>query len=120
MMVIFSLLQFDRTMMDNTPLLVMTTCARLSLAEQLASALLTQHLAACVNVLPAMTSFYSWQGELCQDQEHQLLIKTTQAQYGAVEQLITTLHDYDEPEVIALPITAGSAGYLSWLKEYCQ
>jgi periplasmic divalent cation tolerance protein len=77
--------------------------------------LVEAHLAACVNILPGLRSVYLWQGEIEAAQEQLLLIKSAQSQYAAIESAIKTLHPYQLPEIIALPIQQGSAEYLQWI-----
>ncbi|MCB9556120.1 MAG: divalent-cation tolerance protein CutA [Deltaproteobacteria bacterium] len=89
-------------------------------APQLARALVTERLAACVNMLPAVRSIYRWQGEICDDQEALLLIKTTAERFAALRDRLVELHSYDVPEVIALPVQGGNAPYLSWVRESCS
>lgn len=101
-------------------MLVLCTCDRQDIAESLAEQMVNKKLAACVSILPVMTSIYQWRGQLHRDQEYQLLIKIPAIQFPAIEKFISEQHPYDEPELIALPIIAGSPGYLSWLKESCS
>jgi periplasmic divalent cation tolerance protein len=84
-------------------------------AETLAHALVTEGLAACVNRLPGIESTFRWEGQVQQDRETLLLVKTTAPAYGALERRIRELHPYEVPEVIAVPIVRGSEPYLSWL-----
>ena len=84
--------------------------------ERIAEAVVGDRLAACVNIVGPMRSIYRWQGEVCRDEEHLLLIKTTQERYGELEARVKALHPYDVPEVVALPIEAGSAFYLAWVE----
>lgn len=86
-------------------------------ASGLARALVEQRLAACVNILPVVRSVYTWQGELCEEDEALLVIKTRAALLEDLRARVVALHSYDVPEVIALPITGGHAPYLSWLAE---
>ena len=86
-------------------------------AEKLARALVEEKLAACVNVVPGLRSFYSWQGKLEDEQEVQLLIKTRREHYRAVEAWLKEHHPYDEPEILALPVLHGSASYLAWIEK---
>jgi periplasmic divalent cation tolerance protein len=83
-------------------------------AIAIAQALVQEQLAACVSITP-MTSVYTWQSQLCQTQEWQLLIKTKRACFEALKQRVTELHSYDVPEIIATPIEAGSQNYLNWI-----
>ncbi len=84
-------------------------------AERIAQALVGEHLAACVNIVSPVRSIYYWEGQVQHDQELLLLIKTRAALFATVEQRVKQLHSYHTPEIIALPIAAGSAEYLQWL-----
>jgi periplasmic divalent cation tolerance protein len=94
---------------------VLVTAASQSEAETIAELLITSKLAACVNLLP-IRSIYSWKGELCRDEEWQLIIKTQLDQVASLEAKIREVHSYETPEVIAIPIVAGSREYLEWVK----
>ena len=96
-------------------LVVLVTVPSRDAGEQLAEALVGEALAACVNIVGPMRSIYRWQGEICRDDEHLLLIKTTSARYAALEARVRALHSYDNPEVVALSIERGAAAYLEWL-----
>jgi periplasmic divalent cation tolerance protein len=96
---------------------VLTTAGSEEEVGRIATALVERRLAACVQVLGPITSRYRWKGEVEQASEWQCLAKTTLARYQAVEEAIRELHPYDEPEIIATPIVAGSAGYLAWIDE---
>lgn len=93
---------------------VLTTTDGAELSDLIASELLSRHLAACVQVLD-IHSHYRWEGELRKDAEQLLLIKARTADFESIESVITQLHTYDEPEIIQLPITNGSHGYLDWI-----
>ncbi len=95
---------------------VLTTTPDPETAHRLAEGLVSRKLAACVQVLP-ITSFYTWKGELCRDAEHLLLAKTTTSRYPDVEAYIREHHPYEVPEIIRLPIEAGWAPYLAWVRE---
>ena len=97
-------------------LLVLCTCPP-EAAERLASALVEEQLAACVNVLPGIQSVYRWQGALERSAETLLLAKTTAERYPALETRLRELHPYDLPEIIALPVERGLPGYLAWVSE---
>ena len=85
--------------------------------RELATLLVEQRLAACVNALDKVTSTYRWRGRVQQDQETLLVIKTTIARYPAVEQAIRAHSKYELPEVLAIPVAAGSSAYLDWVGE---
>lgn len=95
---------------------VLVTAASRQEAEAIATSLVKSQLAACVSLLP-IQSIYTWQDELHQEQEWQLLIKTDLAQFQTLEAKIRELHSYEVPEIIALPIIAGSQLYLQWISE---
>lgn len=95
---------------------VLVTASSQQEAEAIATSLVKSQLAACVSLVP-IQSIYTWQGELHQDQEWQLLIKTDLAQFQTLEAKIRELHSYEVPEIIALPIVAGSHPYLNWISE---
>lgn len=99
------------------PIHVATTTADRADAERIAAALVAKQLAACVHVSGPIESTYRWKGQIETTQEWVCTIKTTREAYPQVEQAIRALHSYDEPEIVALPIVAGSAGYLKWLEE---
>jgi len=96
---------------------VLVTCPDRPTAERIARPLIEERLAACVNLLPGLTSIYRWEGALCQESETLLLIKTRRRRVPALARRIKTLHPYTVPELIALPIVTGSAPYLKWLRD---
>ena len=96
-------------------LVVITTTETKEDAERLAHLLVEGELAACVQVLPQITSIYRWQGKVEQAGETLLLIKTTRATYPQLETAIKENHAYQAPEIIALPVQAGLDEYLDWL-----
>lgn len=79
--------------------------------------LVEEGLAACVNVLPPMVSVYRWQGEIHQDTERQLVIKTRAERVEALTTRLKALHPYEIPECLVLPVVGGSDAYLTWLRE---
>ena len=97
--------------------LVLSTVAQAEDAERIARALVERRVAACVNVVPGLTSFYRWKGALQRDDERLLLIKTRRDGYAALEQALRSLHPYEVPEIVALPLEAGSAAYLAWIDQ---
>lgn len=99
-------------------LITLTTTAKTEEAESLANGLVESRLAACVQILPKMTSVYYWQGKVEKESEHLLLIKTLAEKYEAVEKYILDHHSYDTPEIVAIDAEKVSAGYLKWLTDY--
>ncbi len=96
---------------------VLTTAASAEEAGRIAELLVERRLAACVQVVGPITSRYRWQGAVEEEREWQCLAKTTRGAYEAVEAAIREVHSYDEPEIIATQIVAGSPGYLAWIEE---
>ena len=97
-------------------LLVVTNAPDRAVAQKIASALIEQRLAACVNVLAECTSVYRWKGAVEAAAEVPLLIKTRAEQYDAVEAAIRSLHPYELPEIIAFPVARGLPAYLDWVE----
>ena len=95
--------------------MVLTTVEALADGERLARLLVERGLATCVQVLPPMISIYRWQGRVERATESLLLVKTTRPRFADVEAAIKSHHPYETPEIIALPVEAGSTEYLSWL-----
>lgn len=103
--------------MESQALVVYCTCPDQGVATHIAEAVVSERLAACVNLVPGVTSIYHWQGEIQRDAELLLIIKTRHAVYPQLEARIIELHPYQVPEIIALPIQAGSAAYLAWMAD---
>lgn len=95
--------------------IVMTAIDSEAAAEALARQLVEARLAACVQVMP-VKSFYVWQGESRREAEYLLLVKTRAALYAQVETFIRIHHAYETPEILQVPVTAGAADYLQWLR----
>ena len=95
--------------------IVLSTCADREQAERIAHRLVDQHLAACVNILPGVQSIYRWQGAVESAAEVLLLIKTSGARSQDVQSTIASLHSYEVPEFLILPVLGGSDAYLAWL-----
>ena len=103
-------------MTDKIVLLV--TCSSASEARKIARSLVKRRLAACVNVLGTpVESIYWWKGKVESAKERVLVIKTSRSRFVAVQDEVRRLHGYDVPEIIGLPIVAGSRDYLSWIAE---
>lgn len=99
---------------------VYTTCGNITEAESIARNLIDNRLAACVNVVPGLLSYYRWQGKVENDAELLLMIKTAGSLIDEVRNALETLHSYDLPEMIVLPIIGGSPNYLEWLEQEVQ
>lgn len=95
--------------------LILCTCPDQHTADTIARQLITDKLAACVNILPGLTSIYEWQGAIETAQEHLLLIKSHQGRFAAIESAIKQLHPYQLPEIVAVAIERGSSDYLNWI-----
>ena len=96
---------------------ILCTCDSDVQAETIAAALVAERLAACVNILPPIRSIYRWKEVIEDARETLLLIKSTATRFTAISDRIHSLHSYDTPEVIALPILSGSEKYLAWIRE---
>ena len=89
-------------------------------ARRVAEALLEQRKAACVNIVPTVTSLFWWEDRIDSDQESLLIVKSKASLLDEIVSLVKGIHSYDVPEVIALPIIGGSADYLHWIGEVTQ
>jgi periplasmic divalent cation tolerance protein len=101
--------------MSNETLVVLCTLPDQEIAAGIAGTLVEEQLAACVNIIPGLTSVYRWEGAVQKDNEVLLLIKTGAAIYPQLEQRIRGLHPYELPEIIAVPIQTGQADYIQWI-----
>jgi len=95
--------------------IVYTLTPNIDEAKKIAHALVEKRLAACVNIIPGVTSIYEWQGEICEDGEFLVLAKTRQELFEEIKALILENHSYELPAVVMLPIVAGLEGYLEWV-----
>ena len=105
---------------NDKPVLVYTTFPSTEAAESVGRALVEARLAACVNILPGMTSIYRWEGAIARDSEAVMIIKTRGALASAVMEAVKSRHPYANPALVVLPIVDGSAEYLSWLNSETQ
>ncbi len=96
--------------------IVLCTTPDRETADMIASTLVAQQLAACVNILPGVTSFYRWEGAVEQSEELLLIIKTSQSVWPVLVAQIQALHPYELPEIVAVPINTGEAEYIQWLE----
>lgn len=100
---------------NDKPVLIYSTFPDAVLAETVGRALIEQSLCACVNILPAMTSIYSWEGKIATAHEAVLIIKTRTGLVEDVIAAVTTLHTYDVPALVVIPISGGADRYLEWI-----
>lgn len=98
-------------------LIVLTTVANSEDGELLARGIVERHLAACVQILPKMTSVYRWEGSVARDEEYLLMVKTSDERYAEVEKFLLENHPYETPEIVAIKAEHVSDGYLAWLTE---
>ena len=101
--------------MSDSRLVVLSTAPDDEVAAQLAATLVGDRLAACVNVVGGVRSFYRWEGQVQIDDEVLIIIKTDAAHLEQLTERLVSEHPYECPEVVALPIAGGYEGYLSWL-----
>lgn len=97
-------------------IVVLVTCPNREVGEKIARSLVEERLAACVNVVPGVTSIHRWEGKICRNPEVLLVIKTRRPRLPTLVRRVTALHPYSVPEIIALPIAGGLASYLSWVR----
>ena len=100
---------------NDKPVLIYTTFPSAEAAENVGAALVDARLAACVNVIPGMTSIYRWQGERHRDAETVMVIKTRRSAADAVVGEVKRRHTYSNPAVVVLPVEGGSPDFLSWI-----
>lgn len=96
-------------------IVVFMTAANREEADRLAEMLVGQRLAACVQILPGIESVYRWQGKVERQNEVLVIAKTTKYKFDELEREVRAIHSYETPEIVAVPLTAGSTGYLEWL-----
>jgi periplasmic divalent cation tolerance protein len=96
---------------------VFVTCGSEEEASTIAHALVEERLAACVNIVSPIRSIYRWEGKIWDEREWLLIIKTQEIRFQELEKRVKSLHPYQVPEIISLPIQAGSSSYLDWLEE---
>ena len=100
----------------NQYIQVVTTAGSKADAEAIARALVERRLAGCVQIIGPITSLYWWEGQIEEAEEYLCLAKTRQALFTTLEATIKSLHPYEVPEILAVPVAAGSQSYLDWLK----
>lgn len=96
---------------------VYVTCETSAQAENISRSLVEEKLAACVNILAPITSIYRWNDETQNSQEFPIIIKTRSDLFEKLEASVKKLHSYDNPCIVALPVSQGSEPFMSWIKE---
>lgn len=112
----FSRIRMEASSKIVPSIVVYVTVPNKELGKKLAGSIVKEKLAACVNLVPGVESVYEWQGEIQTDSEELLIIKTRESLLEALKEHVKANHEYDVPEVIAMPIVGGSPQYLEWLK----
>lgn len=101
-------------------IVLFTTCGSPDEAERLARMVVERRLAACVNILPPIRSIYRWRGNIEESAESLLLIKTSRPRFDELSEALRSAHSYEVPEILALPVVAGSPDYLDWLEKQTE
>lgn len=99
----------------NKYCVILITVPNEELAVKIANKLLEQKLAACINIIPQMRSLYTWENKICDDTELLMIIKTKPSAFENLKNEVKTLHSYDVPEIIMLPVENGLREYLQWI-----
>jgi periplasmic divalent cation tolerance protein len=98
-------------------IIVFVTAGKITEARRIARVLVEKRLAACVNIIPKISSVYRWKDRVQRDDEVLLIIKTRRSRFDALRRSIESLHSYEVPEIIAAPIIDGSINYLNWIEQ---
>lgn len=98
-------------------ILVLCTINDLDRAKNISKILLEDKLIACVNIIPKVTSLYRWQGEICEDSEYLMVLKSRSSLFEVLKNKISALHPYEVPEIISVEIKEGAKSYLEWLNK---
>lgn len=103
--------------MESDYLIILITAPDRVIGREIATHLVDAQLAACVNLLPGVTSFYRWEGKLNEDEEVLLIGKTRRECFGRLQKAVQTIHPYQVPEIVAVPLIDGLEAYLRWIDE---
>ena len=101
----------------KNPIVILTTASTKTEADKIATKLVREKLAACINIIPNIKSIYRWKDKINKDSEYLLIIKTVQRVEEEIFKNICKLHSYDTPEMISIPVTGGEKNYLNWLSK---
>lgn len=102
---------------NRKAIIVYVTASSDTEAKRISETLVKERLAACCNILPGISSIYTWEGKLCEEKEVLLLIKSFEDRFEDLSKKIKSLHSYKVPEIIAVPFTRGDDAYLRWMGE---
>lgn len=103
--------------MDLEEIIVYVTCSKEEEAIKIGRTVVEEGLVACVNIVPGIRSIYRWKGEICEDDEILLIMKTRRDRFEILERKIKENHSYELPEIIAIQLWGGSMAYLEWIRE---
>lgn len=98
-------------------IVVFVTCASPSQAASIGSALVKERLAACANVVPGLTSIFTWKGKVCREREALMIVKTRRALFERLRRRVRALHSYEVPEIVAIPMSAVDRDYRRWIEK---
>jgi periplasmic divalent cation tolerance protein len=101
----------------NSPIIILSTTGSEDEASKIAEHLVSNRLAACVNIIPSITSVYRWKGEMNSDREILMVIKTDASRFEEIKTAVRNMHSYETPELIAISIQQGLQQYLDWISE---
>lgn len=98
-------------------IVILCTVSSKDEGNKIAGSLVQKRLAACANIIDGISSIYEWKGEICKDEENLMIIKSRKSLFEEIKKEILSLHSYELPEIVSLPITDGLEPYLDWIKE---
>ena len=101
-------------------IVIFVTSSSLEEAEKIGNSLVEKRLVACVNIMPEIKSIFLWKGKIAKEKEVLLIAKSRRELFDSIQNEVKVLHSYEVPEIIALPIEAGSEDYLEWIKKETQ
>lgn len=102
---------------ETTYITILITASSEEEACKIGKTLVEERLVACANIIPKIRSIFSWKGEVCDENEVSMILKSKGSLFQQIKERVKTLHSYDVPEIIALPIHLGSEDYLDWIDE---
>ncbi len=106
----------DNQLAKTEIIIIFITVPDIKTAEEISAVLVKKKLAACVNTIPGLTSVYMWQDEVCKDDEMLLQVKSVPEKFDLICTEVKSIHPYDLPEIIAIPVILGFQPYLDWVK----